>query len=574
MSHLVTQARSPFHCLAVALYGLAIASGLFAPQAPLAILIVFFLVTALPLLWRMILLGIVVAVVLAVLPFLAPVAIIVMIIIFFARLGYIVEHWRPVVAGVVVYGFGALMVAWGMSPPALLGIGGQGPLLFLVLAAIGVGLMHGLMLWQYANGYTATTALGIMGAVPLTLALVVLPFLKLFSGHAGDVGHAPADSLHDAGGYHGAEPAPPGYTHVDAYLRTNPDGIVENNLSYNGPHPATPGGGPATHVVGPHLRSLPDGIVENNLSYSPATGAAGVVPAASGAASGAADALAGVAVGASLAGSGTGDPERTARQTPGVLPARAGYRPVRRGLPPGYWMWVVASPIACWALIVLLGLGLAAAARSAAPGLAPGPQRALAEDTTPAESDTGDPAAASPVPDEAEPDPQDDSPDSQTAADPDDSLQPDRKAPGVAGLDPSDDGAAGAEHAPAADKSIPGAPHAAPDAAASAEQTTSPAAARAGKAGATQEQAVAKVARRFLTDSGAYKRQDVDDASEQRAITSGDWGLVVLKMPDARSVSVLLKKSKRDGWSGEMCGPPFPDEALRAVPDDLRTAME
>ena len=51
------------------------------------------------------------------------------------------------------------------------------------------------------------------------------------------------------------------------YIRSNADGIVENNLSYEGVRPPGTPEPSGYHQVGGHLRTQPDGIVENNLSY-------------------------------------------------------------------------------------------------------------------------------------------------------------------------------------------------------------------------------------------------------------------------------------------------------------------
>jgi hypothetical protein len=62
-------------------------------------------------------------------------------------------------------------------------------------------------------------------------------------------------------------PEAPGTVRIAPYERTIPDGVLENNLSYQGPRPPGTPDVPGTEVVSGHVRTLPDGIVENNLSY-------------------------------------------------------------------------------------------------------------------------------------------------------------------------------------------------------------------------------------------------------------------------------------------------------------------
>jgi hypothetical protein len=53
---------------------------------------------------------------------------------------------------------------------------------------------------------------------------------------------------------------------VKSHLRTAPDGIEQNNLSYTGDDKMPVS---TDHVdVGAHIRTSPDGILENNLSFT------------------------------------------------------------------------------------------------------------------------------------------------------------------------------------------------------------------------------------------------------------------------------------------------------------------
>ena len=99
-----------------------------------------------------------------------------------------------------------------------------------------------LLYWLYCNGYKSETALSIMGTIPLVIIALILPFLKVmhFDGMMGDA-HTVDVTPHD-----NVIPPPDGYHHVNGYWRTMPNGHTEYVHSY--------------------IRSNPDGIIENNLS--------------------------------------------------------------------------------------------------------------------------------------------------------------------------------------------------------------------------------------------------------------------------------------------------------------------
>lgn len=250
--------------------------------------------------WRRILIILITAAIafalVAIFPFLAPVAFILMVIIFIARLSYILKNWRAVLAGFYMYAlafgfafygsvFGGLI--WGFSfyhyrlngVEPLLGYQGVNYTLAAVVALFFTGIFHFIMHWLYRHHYTLQQALPIMGVAPLLILLLCLPFLKAFDsfetgvdtvdtgGHSFDGmdgGHVDTDSfghgdtgdfshpdiishdsmdtghdISDAPGVHHTHDyfrtGPNGEVqHVRGYEATNPDGIVENNYSYHG----------------------------------------------------------------------------------------------------------------------------------------------------------------------------------------------------------------------------------------------------------------------------------------------------------------------------------------------------
>ncbi len=198
-------------------------------------------------------------------PFLAPVAFILMLIIFFARLGYIIENWRAVLAGFYMYGMAAffglhLYISYFFS---------ISPLYAAVIAFLVTLGFHLIMLWLYHNHYTLKRAMPIMGVAPLLIILLLMPFVKALDGFdsmdtvdSTDTSMDTADTFDTADGptdaydlaHHGTPDTPghdvsdaPGVHHTQDYFRTGPDGSPQHVSGYD-----------ATN---------PDGIVENNFSY-------------------------------------------------------------------------------------------------------------------------------------------------------------------------------------------------------------------------------------------------------------------------------------------------------------------
>jgi hypothetical protein len=202
-------------------------------------------------------------------PFLAPVAFIIMLVIFFARLSYIIDNWRAVLAGFYMYGMAAFFgLHWYMDLPYrffLRYFFSISPVYAAAIAFIVTLGFHLIMLWLYHNHYTLKRAMPIMGVAPLLIILLLMPFVKAIDGFdtmdTVDTTDAPmdtADTPADVYDYaHHSTPDTPAHDvvdtpgvhhtsdyfrtgpdgslqHVDGYEATNPDGILENNFSYRG----------------------------------------------------------------------------------------------------------------------------------------------------------------------------------------------------------------------------------------------------------------------------------------------------------------------------------------------------
>lgn len=222
--------------------------------------------------WLFIILGVSIA-----FPPLAPFLFILMIIFFVFRIGFIATHWRPFLYGLLFYSLMAFIVndSWNLYQyhtsffDAILyhfdfyfiysklwiGIG---------LAFVTTVLLHMMLIDCYKNGYGSEVALGMMGSVPLIIISLLLPFLKIPIGELFMDTHVAKDPV-----------VTTEKTYVKPHVRTAPDGIKENNFSYDRPDKIAPNS-ETVHVRG-YWRSVPgessnvDGVRESvpSLQTSP-----------------------------------------------------------------------------------------------------------------------------------------------------------------------------------------------------------------------------------------------------------------------------------------------------------------
>ena len=221
-------------------------------------------------------------------PPLGLVAIAVVIFIVGSRINYLWTHRSLVGLGLSLY---TLAAAQTLLLPAVLlhalrypGVSGAwvwvitllvSAVLFLTVAA----LVNLTLRRYYKLGYNCRQIHDIATTVPFVLLLLVLAIvgfafdLTVDTGVdvSPDVDAAPPDAPGGVGTVEaapGSVPEPPGYVQVGSYVRSNPDGIVENNMSFEGVRPEGTPEPTGYHSVRGHVRTAPDGIAENNLSYT------------------------------------------------------------------------------------------------------------------------------------------------------------------------------------------------------------------------------------------------------------------------------------------------------------------
>jgi len=205
------------------------------------------------------------------------------------RLSYIAQHWVLMAAGFGLYGLGyvadqvmvhVLYDIARISAP-LLGVSFTLWAVPVVLVGLGAHLLHRALWVAYRAGYRPFDVLTITLTAPAIIILLLLSIFGIGGDFVPDVAPEVAPDLGPDVAPRGAvngvvEPAAAGslrgtttpeLVEVRGYIRSNPDGIVENNLSYKGPRPLGTPEAPGLHQVQGHVRTAPDGIVENNLSY-------------------------------------------------------------------------------------------------------------------------------------------------------------------------------------------------------------------------------------------------------------------------------------------------------------------
>ena len=104
VSNQITSRYNTFSVLSILCFMLYLLFFDYNTTAIIIFFVLFFLATAWEMLATMIFFSIIIAGILAVLPFLAPVAFVLMVILFIARIDFVIKNWRAVVGGFAVYG--------------------------------------------------------------------------------------------------------------------------------------------------------------------------------------------------------------------------------------------------------------------------------------------------------------------------------------------------------------------------------------------------------------------------------------------------------------------------------------
>lgn len=187
----------------------------------------------------------------------------------FMKLSHFIRNWRALLAGVFIYLLPTLIVKkighylFCFIPihSVLYDLNVSYSIIELVNLFIVGGfagfILHLTLNWLYRNKYSSKSALSTMGAAPLIILLIVIPFIINAVGDLIDdvvgVGNSIGDdfvsfredvdtidldgdgindSIHTVKGHYRSTPNG-GITYVDPHIRTNPNSIISDNISYH-----------------------------------------------------------------------------------------------------------------------------------------------------------------------------------------------------------------------------------------------------------------------------------------------------------------------------------------------------
>lgn len=288
------ETKSPIHLVALigifCVYFVLTACGSEGWPSPVAV-VIFFLVTSWPLLSHMIIMTLALSAITMAFPPLAPLILIVVIVFFCLRIRFVFKNWRPIIGGLLMYGSFLEIYATDEFAYDVMGVlsslGFYNIWDYKICIPFGIGILgaiclHFLLRHLYSYGYSAKSALGIMGSVPLIALAFALPFLKLHMGDAfpgGDIIHThTGGDFMDTGhgvvgeGIHHGTVDPVFHAHMSDgnhdVADTGADGGLNGinpELHHVAPHIRETAAGPV-YVRG-HMQTNPDAIVDNNLGY-------------------------------------------------------------------------------------------------------------------------------------------------------------------------------------------------------------------------------------------------------------------------------------------------------------------
>ncbi|EJS73861.1 hypothetical protein, partial [Bacillus cereus] len=264
---IASQKETNHHKIAITLFPISLFLGYIHPGLFGLGLFLFFIITSFKLLKKMLFFMLILGIISVILPFLAPIIFIVMLVLFFMRIQFVLKNWRPFLAGLLVYGIAAILLARMSFDPTSASLAYDSSPSKLIESIIVSGLgfigIRTTLIWLYGHNYSSYAALGIMGSVPLIIISFILPFLKMHVGgdaYVAEPGMVDGHAVTGETVVHSSDAHITKGTnvqHVQSYVRTAPDGDVTNNLSYHGPD-AKPVN-PEMVAVKAHVRTAPDG---------------------------------------------------------------------------------------------------------------------------------------------------------------------------------------------------------------------------------------------------------------------------------------------------------------------------
>ena len=260
------QSKTSDHKLAITLYIIICGMSQIIPSFTIWGPIVFFVITALTKMGDLLSYMIFSVVVTTIASLISPILGFIMSAIFFImKISNFIKNWKAIFSGVFVYIFPYLLVYGNIGYYIYYAISPLNKMLYYsdldyrfilyfnvaFIGAISGIMLHFILRWLYKSEYSAKSALSTMGSAPLIILLIVLPFIINAVGDiiddimsaggsmADDFGHTIDlngdginDNIHDVKGHFRNTPSG-GVTYVDPHIRTNPNSIITDNISYH-----------------------------------------------------------------------------------------------------------------------------------------------------------------------------------------------------------------------------------------------------------------------------------------------------------------------------------------------------
>ncbi len=265
-----TQSKTLDHKIAVILYSILCGFTILKPSFAFWGPFIFFIITALTKMGNILSYMIFSVIVTTVASLINPIlGFIASLIFFFLKISSLVKNWKAILAGVFIYLLPTLIVEefsyylYYLIPThnILYNFNVSHSIIILIQLFI-IGGFAGLILhltlnWLYRNEYSTKSALSTMGSAPLIILLLIIPFIinaigdlidDIVSGGSsmGDDfvsfrdnydtidldGDGINDNIHNVKGHYRSTPSG-GLTYVDPHIRTNPNSIISDNISYH-----------------------------------------------------------------------------------------------------------------------------------------------------------------------------------------------------------------------------------------------------------------------------------------------------------------------------------------------------
>lgn len=261
------QSKTSNHKIAVILYCIICAASIVNPKLAFWGPFIFFIITALLKMNGILCSMLFSIIVTSIASFINPIlGVIISLIFLLMKISNFINNWRALLAGVLIYLFPTWLVnqlghyvIYGTPIHKLLSSLNlsyqmRDLIILIIIGVLGGFILHLTLNWLYTNGYSSKSALATMGAAPLIILLMILPFIinaigDIIDDVVGSIGDdfisfndevdsidldgdGINDAVHHVRGHYRNTPSG-GVTYVDPHIRTNPNSIISDNISYH-----------------------------------------------------------------------------------------------------------------------------------------------------------------------------------------------------------------------------------------------------------------------------------------------------------------------------------------------------